>query len=79
MGDSNHAGGGWGVEEMTQETAKLQASPYDILPPINAMINYMIGLQKQPANGQLFLRAQTAVSLLPNRQLKLYHTAFLSC
>ena len=70
-------GGGGGI---TQETAKLPASLfYNTLPPTSAMTDYTIGLWKPPANGQRFLRARTAVSLLPSRNFKLHHTAFLPC
>ena len=42
---------------------RLQALVYDILPPATAIVDYITGLEKLPANEQVFHDAQTAVSL----------------
>ena len=42
----------------------LQALVYDILPSTTAVFSYAIGPRKLPANEQLFVGAQTVVSLL---------------
>ena len=44
--------------------AKLQALVYDILPSTTAVFSYAIGSRKLSANEQIFVGAQTVVSLL---------------
>ena len=43
--------------------AKLQALVYDILLPINVIVDYATGLEKLSANGQFFVGAQMAAGL----------------
>ena len=48
---------------------KLQALVYDILPSTTAVFSYAIGSRKLSANEQLFVGAQTLVSLLQTTQI----------
>ena len=48
---------------------KLQALVYDILPSTTAVFSYAIGSRKLSANEQIFVGAQTVVSLLQTTQL----------
>ena len=49
---------------------KLQALVYDILPSTTAVFSYTIGSRKLSANEQLFVGAQTVLSLLQMTQVK---------
>ena len=49
---------------------KLQALVYDILPSTTAVFSYAIGSRKLSANEQLFVGAQTVLSLLQLTQVK---------
>ena len=49
---------------------KLQAAVHDILPSTTAVFNYAIGFRKLSANEQIFVGAQTVVSLLQTIQIK---------
>ena len=55
-------------ESDVRPTAKLQALVYDILPSTTAVFSYAIGSRKLSANEQLFVGAQTVVSLLQTTQ-----------
>ena len=48
---------------------KLQASVYDILPSTTAVFSYASGSRKLSANEQIFVGAQTVVSLLQTTQI----------
>ena len=48
---------------------KLQALVYDILPSTTAVFSYAIGSRKLSANEQLFVGAQTVVSVLQTTQI----------
>ena len=48
---------------------KLQALVYDILPSATAVFSYAIGPRKLSANEQVFVGAQTVVSLLQTTQI----------
>ena len=48
---------------------KLQALVYDILPSTTVVFSYAIGPRKLSANEQLFVGAQTVVSLLQTTQI----------
>ena len=48
----------------------LQALVYDILPSATAVFSYAIGSRKLSSNEQLFVGAQTVVSLLQTKQIK---------
>ena len=48
---------------------KLQALVYDILPSTTAIFSYAIVSRKLSANEQLFVGAQTVVSLLQTTQI----------
>ena len=48
----------------------LQALVYDILPSTTTVFSYAIGSRKLSANEQLFVGAQTVVSLLQTTQIK---------
>ena len=50
---------------------KRQALVYDILPSTTAVFSYVIGSRKLSANEQVFVGAQTAVSLLQTTEIKL--------
>ena len=50
--------------------SKLQALVYDILPSTTAEFSYSIGSRKLSANEQVFVGAQTMVSLLQTTQIK---------
>ena len=49
---------------------RLQALVYDIFPSTTAVFSYAIGSRKLSANEQLFVGAQTVVSLLQTTQIK---------
>jgi len=49
---------------------KLQALVYDIPPSTTAVFSYAIGSRKLSANEQLFVGAETVVSLLQTTQIK---------
>ena len=51
-------------------TSFLQPLVYDILPSTTAVFSYVIGSRKRSANEQLFVGAQTAVSLLRTTLIK---------
>ena len=48
---------------VAMRSAKLQALVYDILPPATAIVDYVLCLEKLPANQQFFDDAQIAASL----------------
>ena len=49
--------------EVGMSGVKLQALPYNILPPTTALVDYAVGLEKLSANEQFFDDAQTAATL----------------
>ena len=49
---------------------KLQALVYNIISSTTAVLNYVTGFWKLSANKQLFVGAQTVVSLLQKTQIK---------
>ena len=55
---------------MMRVLLKLQALVYDILPSTTAVFSYTIGSRKLSANEQLFVGAQTVLSLLQMTQVK---------
>ena len=56
-------------KKITADGTKLQASVYDILPSTTAVFSYASGSRKLSANKQIFVGAQTVVSLLQTTQI----------
>ena len=50
-------------QSLEEGAGKRCSEVYDILPPATAIVDYITGLEKLPANEQFFDDAQTAVSL----------------
>ena len=57
-------------EVLVREVPKLQTLVYDIFPSTTAVFRYAIGSRKLSANEQVFVGAQTVVSLLQTTQIK---------
>ena len=59
----------WGSRTAVTCVLKLQTLVYDILPSTTAIFSYTIGSRKLSANEQVFVGAQTVVSLLQTTQI----------
>ena len=69
-------GSGCGGEKRVPQTPSTGLI-YDILPSTTAVFSYSIGPRKLSANEQLFVGAQTVVSLLQTTQL-ISHVCFIT-
>ena len=59
--------------EVGMSGVKLQALPYNILPPTTALVDYAVGLEKLSANEQFFDDAQMAVSFVTDNSEYIRH------
>ena len=68
-GDDNELVRNNGFSGPANQTAKLQARVYHILPSTTAVFSYATGSTKLSANEQFFVCAQTEVGLLHTSQI----------